>query len=240
VTVPAYVTEARRQVLAEARSDGRAAAAYLDSLSVRTLATPSEDGAAGEWDWYRGLDRAERRFVVERTSATGSDPSVIAETVRPGETVEAGMAAWLEYHRAAWAGRSITTANAAQHAPSVGMTRLAALGHVDAESLFGDQWQSWYDALDERAELDALESSPDALAISDGPAIEAPTWEGPPIVGLSEIASTLGKPLRTVYSWMHRGQLPAPVLRLAMGPVWYATDIEAWRAGIGAKYCRSR
>lgn len=55
------------------------------------------------------------------------------------------------------------------------------------------------------------------------------------IVGMTEIAQMLGARRQTVGIWRLRGLLPAPATELAMGPVWFRSDIEEWAANRAAK-----
>jgi predicted DNA-binding transcriptional regulator AlpA len=55
------------------------------------------------------------------------------------------------------------------------------------------------------------------------------------IVGITEIAQMLGERTGTVRIWRLRGQLPVPATELAMGPVWFRSDIEEWAANRAAK-----
>jgi len=50
------------------------------------------------------------------------------------------------------------------------------------------------------------------------------------LMGLDEIAALTKRPKTTVASWHHRGQLPEPVARLRVGPVWAAAIVEEWWA----------
>ena len=47
-------------------------------------------------------------------------------------------------------------------------------------------------------------------------------------MGIAEIAQRAGVSRQTVAQWHVRGKLPEPDARLAMGPVWRETTIEAW------------
>lgn len=51
------------------------------------------------------------------------------------------------------------------------------------------------------------------------------------LYGLTEIARATGLPPNLVTVWHHRGRLPEPTARLAMGPVWEEADIWPWIAG---------
>lgn len=52
---------------------------------------------------------------------------------------------------------------------------------------------------------------------------------GDALVGVAEIASRLGVRPNTVIVWRRRGlEFPSPLAALAMGPVWYWPDIDAW------------
>lgn len=51
------------------------------------------------------------------------------------------------------------------------------------------------------------------------------------LVGTAEIAERAGVQLATVHSWRARhANFPAPVVRLATGPVWDWREVEAWLA----------
>jgi predicted DNA-binding transcriptional regulator AlpA len=48
------------------------------------------------------------------------------------------------------------------------------------------------------------------------------------LYGLTEIAAATGIDRRVLAMWLHRGKLPEPDARLAMGPAWTARRIEPW------------
>lgn len=49
------------------------------------------------------------------------------------------------------------------------------------------------------------------------------------LVGVAEIAERLGTTVNTVHSWRRRhADFPATVADLAMGPVWWLSDVDAW------------
>ena len=48
------------------------------------------------------------------------------------------------------------------------------------------------------------------------------------LIGQNEIAELAGVALTTVRKWRHRYEFPAPVSRLAIGPVWLRSDVEDW------------
>jgi predicted DNA-binding transcriptional regulator AlpA len=52
------------------------------------------------------------------------------------------------------------------------------------------------------------------------------------LVGPIEIAQRAGVKRDTVEKWRvrHAGTFPAPIVRLAAGPVWLWRDVEAWLA----------
>lgn len=53
--------------------------------------------------------------------------------------------------------------------------------------------------------------------------------DGTSLVGVAEIAERAGVAEATVHSWRRRRpDFPAPLARLAAGPVWDWTDIAAW------------
>jgi uncharacterized protein YjcR len=49
------------------------------------------------------------------------------------------------------------------------------------------------------------------------------------VMGIAEIADTLGMRPATVAQWYRRGKLPKPDAVLKMGPVWKEATIERWR-----------
>ena len=59
----------------------------------------------------------------------------------------------------------------------------------------------------------------------------SPILEGvsPELAGLAEVAEMLGVTKRTVSNYTRREDFPQPVDRLASGPIWRRTDIEAWK-----------
>jgi predicted DNA-binding transcriptional regulator AlpA len=52
-------------------------------------------------------------------------------------------------------------------------------------------------------------------------------------VGVTEIARLANVKPDTVKKWRHRGIFPPPAHTLAMGPVWWRQDVEAWIEGRG-------
>ena len=48
------------------------------------------------------------------------------------------------------------------------------------------------------------------------------------LFGLAEIAAQFAVSKRTALSYSQRGDFPAPVARLAAGPVWDADLVEKW------------
>lgn len=52
------------------------------------------------------------------------------------------------------------------------------------------------------------------------------------LYGLTEIAEALDLQPGLVTVWHHRGRLPEPTARLAMGPVWEEADIGPWLAHV--------
>jgi hypothetical protein len=48
------------------------------------------------------------------------------------------------------------------------------------------------------------------------------------VVGLAEIAVLLGVSKRTATRYTTRPDFPVPAVRLAMGPIWWSDDVEAW------------
>ena len=55
------------------------------------------------------------------------------------------------------------------------------------------------------------------------------------MVGQNEIAELAGVALVTVRKWRQRHAFPAPVSRLAIGPVWLRTDVEDWLKETGRR-----
>ena len=53
------------------------------------------------------------------------------------------------------------------------------------------------------------------------------------LVGLTEIANRLGKPVDTVKKWRHRQLLPKPDYVLAQGPIWDWETIRLWAQQTG-------
>ncbi len=50
----------------------------------------------------------------------------------------------------------------------------------------------------------------------------------PELAGLAEIAQMLQVTKRTAWNYTQRDDFPAPVERLASGPVWRRADVDAW------------
>ena len=50
------------------------------------------------------------------------------------------------------------------------------------------------------------------------------------VVGLAEIAETLGVSKRTASRYAARADFPRPAAVLAMGPIWLVDEVEAWAA----------
>jgi len=50
------------------------------------------------------------------------------------------------------------------------------------------------------------------------------------IYGVAELAAACGVEPKRVATWLARGNyaIPEPDVRLACGPIWYASSIEAW------------
>jgi hypothetical protein len=48
------------------------------------------------------------------------------------------------------------------------------------------------------------------------------------MVGISDIAAGLGVERTTVNSWITRGQLPEPFVRITGTPIYWWPTIEAW------------
>ena len=51
-----------------------------------------------------------------------------------------------------------------------------------------------------------------------------------PVVGLSEIAALLHVSKRTATRYTARADFPRQAAKLAMGPIWWARDVEEWIA----------
>jgi hypothetical protein len=51
------------------------------------------------------------------------------------------------------------------------------------------------------------------------------------VVGVKEVGEILGWDHRKVSVYLGRGKLPAPMARLASGPVWWRRDIETYARG---------
>jgi predicted DNA-binding transcriptional regulator AlpA len=49
------------------------------------------------------------------------------------------------------------------------------------------------------------------------------------LAGLSEVANLLGVSKNTALKHTGRADFPAPLDRLAAGPVWLIDDVEAWK-----------
>ena len=58
----------------------------------------------------------------------------------------------------------------------------------------------------------------------------------PRLAGLAEAADVLGVSKRSAGQYAKRPDFPAPLARLASGPVWDASAIEAWGAEHGLRY----
>lgn len=53
----------------------------------------------------------------------------------------------------------------------------------------------------------------------------------PRLVGVHEIAAQANVKVNTVHVWRQRHKdFPAPIVVLAMGPVWVWEDVETWMA----------
>ena len=67
--------------------------------------------------------------------------------------------------------------------------------------------------------------------MNDSLSATARTLEGvsPELAGLAEVATILGVTKRTAWNYTQREDFPAPVERLASGPIWRSADIEAWK-----------
>ena len=49
------------------------------------------------------------------------------------------------------------------------------------------------------------------------------------LAGLAEVAALLGVSKRTATRYTGRSDFPAPVARLAAGPVWLEDDVREWK-----------
>lgn len=52
----------------------------------------------------------------------------------------------------------------------------------------------------------------------------------PRIYGVVELGAAVGVSSGTISVWLHRGSygIPEPDVRLACGPVWFASTVKAW------------
>jgi hypothetical protein len=50
------------------------------------------------------------------------------------------------------------------------------------------------------------------------------------VMGVAEVAALIGVAPKTVGAYLARGQMPAPDVKLACGPIWARETIEAWTA----------
>jgi predicted DNA-binding transcriptional regulator AlpA len=50
------------------------------------------------------------------------------------------------------------------------------------------------------------------------------------LLGVAEIAEMIGVGRKTVAAYVARGQMPAPDARLACGPIWQRSTIDAWQS----------
>src|SRR2546429_8982360 len=50
------------------------------------------------------------------------------------------------------------------------------------------------------------------------------------LLGVAEIAEMIGVGRKTVAAYVARGQMPAPDLKLACGPIWRGERVRAWIA----------
>lgn len=56
----------------------------------------------------------------------------------------------------------------------------------------------------------------------------------PDLVGIAEIAEMAGVSRQVVHAWTRRARdMPKPLARLKMGPVWDRGEVRKWLAGIG-------
>ena len=51
---------------------------------------------------------------------------------------------------------------------------------------------------------------------------------GSQLLGVTEITTALGVTKRTAIRYTKRADFPAPAERLARGPIWHRSDVEAW------------
>lgn len=52
------------------------------------------------------------------------------------------------------------------------------------------------------------------------------------LLGVTEIAARLGVQPNTVTVWRRRHPtFPQPLVVLSMGPIWWASDVDAWQEG---------
>lgn len=66
----------------------------------------------------------------------------------------------------------------------------------------------------------------DVLALRDGETVEVTSPQ--PLVGTSEAAEMLEVNKSQIGRWVRTGKFPEPIARLAAGPVWEASQIEAF------------
>jgi predicted DNA-binding transcriptional regulator AlpA len=48
------------------------------------------------------------------------------------------------------------------------------------------------------------------------------------VLGLTEVATLLGVSKRTASRYASRDDFPAPAADLAMGPIWFESDVRSW------------
>lgn len=54
-------------------------------------------------------------------------------------------------------------------------------------------------------------------------------WEDDAIVGVAEAAEMLGWSKQQINTYIRRGKFPAPIQRLASGPIWARDQIESFK-----------
>jgi predicted DNA-binding transcriptional regulator AlpA len=60
------------------------------------------------------------------------------------------------------------------------------------------------------------------------------------IVGVTEVATILGVPVRTAARYVDRADFPEPLGTLARGRVWLREDVNAWKERLPLKPGRPR
>lgn len=58
-------------------------------------------------------------------------------------------------------------------------------------------------------------------------------YRNDPLLGPHEVAALLHVERDTVYTWKHRGRMPAPDYMISGGPTWRRSTITAWAKETG-------